>query len=138
MRFVRWLLVPVTAFAVWAGTLLLGIAGSSLLDSWCPPDLMVSGICTAPWHRPAMDALEMVCAAVAAVGFIALPAAVAPAYRVHVGAICFTVGGLLTIALAISGALWAPAAVAAIAGLITLWAIISRSRPRAPLRTSDP
>lgn len=138
MTLVRWLLVPVTAFGVWGGTLLLGIAASSLLDSFCPPDLMVSGICTASWHRPAMAALEMMCAAIAAVGFIALPAAVAPAYRVRVGVVCFVVGGVLTIELAIAGALWAPAAVAAIAGIMTLWAAISRSRPRAPLGTPNP
>ena len=138
MTLVRWLLVPVTAFAVWAGTLLLGIAGSSLLDSLCPPDQMVSGVCTASWHRPAMAALEMLCAAIAAGGFIALPAAVAPAYRVRVGAACFVVGGVLTIELAIAGALWAPAAVASIAGILTLWAVISRSRPHVPLRTSNP
>jgi hypothetical protein len=64
---VRWALVPVTAFGVWFGTLLIGIGGSSLLDSLCPPDLMISGICTAPWHGPAMhrDGVR-----IAAVGFI--------------------------------------------------------------------
>jgi hypothetical protein len=127
---VRWALVPVTAFGVWFGTLLIGIGGSSLLDSLCPPDLMISGICTAPWHGPAMTALEMACAAIAAVGFIALPAIVAPAYHIPVAVGCFVVGGLLTIELAIAGALWAPAAVAAIAGVITLWLTISRSRRR--------
>jgi hypothetical protein len=125
---VRWALVPVTAFAVWVGTLLIGIGGSSLLDSLCPPDLMISGVCTAPWHEPAMTGLEMLCAAIAAVGFIALPVKVAPAYPVHVAVACFVVGGLLTIELAISGALWAPSAVAAIAGVVTLRMTISRSR----------
>jgi hypothetical protein len=130
-------LVPVTAFAVWLGTLLLGIGVSSLLDSMCPPDLMLSGICTAPWHQPAMTALEMMCAAIAAVGFIALPARVAPAYHVHVAVVCFVAGGLLTIELAIAGALWAPAAIAAIAGIITLRMTISRSRPGLRRRQSD-
>jgi uncharacterized protein (DUF983 family) len=77
-----------------------------------------------------MTALETVCAAMAAVGFIALPAAVAPAYRIVVAVGCFVVGGLLTIELAVAGGLWAPAAVAAIAGVITLWLTISRSRRR--------
>jgi hypothetical protein len=126
----RWALVPVTAFAVWLGALLIGIGGASLLDSLCPPDLMISGICTAPWHGPAMTALEMVCAGIAAVGFIGLPAMVAPAYHMPVAVGCFVVGGLLTIELAIAGALWAPAAVAAIAGVITLWLTMSRSRRR--------
>jgi hypothetical protein len=127
---VRWALVPVTAFAVWFGTLLIGIGGSNLLDSLCPPDLMISGVCTAPWHEPALTALETVCAAIAAVGFIAWPAMVAPAYDIPVAVRCFVVGGLLTLELAIAGALWAPAAVAAIAGVSTLWLTISRSRRR--------
>lgn len=128
MNAIRWAFVPVTAFAVWFGTLVIGIGGSSLLDWLCPPDLMVSGACTAPWHQPAMTALEMLCAAVAAVGFIALPAAVAPAHRVQVAVGCFLVGGLLTIELAIAGALWVPSAVAALAGAATLFLTISRSR----------
>jgi hypothetical protein len=134
---VRWALVPVTAFAVWLVTLLLGIGGSNLLDSLCPPDLMISGICTAPWHGPAMTALETLCAAIAAVGFIALPARVAPAYHIPVAVGCFVVGGLLTIELAIAGALWVPAAVAAIAGVATLCLTISRFR-RSRSRISSP
>lgn len=120
MTAVRWFLVPVTAFAVWFGTLLIGITGSTLLDSLCPPDLMVSGLCTAAWHRPAMAALEMMCACIAAVGFIVLPAKMAPAYRPFVGVVCFVVGGLLTFQLAMAGALWWPSAVAAIAGILAL------------------
>jgi hypothetical protein len=133
---VRWALVPLTAFAVWSGTLLTGIAGSSLLDSLCPPELMVSGACMAAWHRPAMAGLEMICAGMAAVGFIALPAKVAPAYKVHVAIICFVVGGLLTIALAVAGALWAPAAVASIAGAITLRRTISGVHRRNSVSTN--
>ena len=120
MAVVRWILVPVTAFAVWVVTLLAGIAGSVLLDSLCPPDLMISGLCTAAWHRPAMAGLEMICAFIAAIGFIVLPAKVAPAYPAVVAVACFAVGGLLTVQLAIDGALWGPAAVAAISGTMAL------------------
>ena len=127
MTAVRWILVPVTAFAVWAGTLLIGISGVSLLDSLCPPDLMVSGACMASWHRPAMAGLEMLCATIAAVGFVILPALVAPAHRIHVAVVCFVVGGLLTLVLAIAGALWAPSAVAAIAGVTALRMSVSRA-----------
>ena len=130
MTAVRWALVPVSAFAVWFGALLTGIAGSTLLDSLCPADLMISGVCTAPWHRPAMMGLEMLCAAIAAVGFIVVPAAVAPAYHVPVAVGCFVVGGMLTIELAIAGDLWAPATVAAAVGVVTLWLTITRSGQR--------
>lgn len=127
---IRWLLVPVIALTVWFGTLLMGIAGSTLLDSLCPPELLVSGLCTAPWHRPAMASLEMICACFAAVGFIVLPVKMAPAYRPFVGVVCFVVGGLLTFQLAIAGALWLPSAVAAIAGVVALGTTI-RSHQRA-------
>lgn len=127
---VRWLLVPLTAFAVWVGTLLVGIGGVSLLDSMCPPDLMVSGLCTAAWHRPAMAGLEMLCAGIAAIGFIVLPAKVAPTHRVQVAVVCFVVGGLLTSALAVAGALWWPSAVAAIAGIAALRIITNESARR--------
>jgi len=125
---VRWLLVPLTALAVWVGTLLIGIGASGLLDSLCPPELMVSGLCTAPWHRPAMAAVEMICAGIAAAGFIALPVRVAPAYRPQVAVACFVAGGLFTIQLAIAGAMWAPAVVAATVGVIVLGRTISRAR----------
>ena len=29
--------------------------GYNLLDSLCPPELMVSGACTAPWYAPAVE-----------------------------------------------------------------------------------
>jgi hypothetical protein len=129
---VRWLLVPVTAFAVWIGALLIGIVGSTLLDSLCPPNLMISGLCTAAWHRPAMAGLEMICACIAAVGFIVLPAKVAPAYRSFVAVACFVVGGLFTFQLAVAGALWWPSAAAAIAGSIAL-AVTIRLTSAGPL-----
>ena len=137
MTAVRWILVPITAFAVWAGTLLIGISGVTLLDSLCPPDLMVSGACMAPWHRPAMAGLEMLCAGIAAVGFVILPAWVAPVYRVHVAVVCFVVGGLLTLALAIAGALWASAVVAAIAGATALRVTVSRASTAFPQRHTN-
>jgi hypothetical protein len=124
----RWLLVPLTAFAVWAGTLLLGLGGITLLDALCPEDLMVSGLCTASWYRPAMAALEMFCAGTAAVAFIMLPARVAPSYRVQVAIGCFALGAVLTALLAVAGALWAPAVVAGVAGSIALGALIRRPR----------
>jgi hypothetical protein len=136
MTALRWILVPVTAFAVWAATLLIGIAGTSVLDSLCPADLMISGICTASWYRPATAALEVFCAALAAFGFMTLPAKVAPAFHVLVAAACFVLGGLLTIELALAGDLWLPALVAGLVGSARFWAIVSKARRR-PVHTPD-
>ena len=70
----------------------------------------------------------MICAGIAAAGFIALPVRVAPAYRTQVAVACFVAGGLFTIQLAIAGAMWAPAVVAAAVGAIVLGRTISRAR----------
>jgi len=122
----RWILVPVTAFSVWAALLLTGLMGVDVLDSLCPPDLMISGLCTAWWHRPAMTGLEMICAGLAAAGFVALPARVAPAHRVTVALLCFVLGALFTVELATSGEMWAPSTVAALVGVMTLRRTIRR------------
>ena len=126
---VRWIVVPLTAFAVWVGTLVVGISGVTVLDSLCPPELMVSGLCTASWHPPALAALEMFCAGIAAIGFVVLPAKVAPAHRARVAVVCFVVGGVLTSGLAVAAALWWPSAVAAIAGIIALRITTKRLAP---------
>ena len=126
MTALRWILVPVTAFSVWAAILLTGLIGVDLLDSLCPPDLMISGLCTAWWHRPAMTGLEMICAGLAAAGFVALPTRVAPAHRVTVALLCFVLGALFTVELATSGEMWAPSTVAALVGVMTLRRTISR------------
>jgi hypothetical protein len=124
----RWILVPVTAFSVWAALLLTGLMGVDVLDSLCPPDLMISGLCTAWWHRPAITGLEMICAGLAAAGFVALPARVAPAHRVNVALVCFVLGALFTVELASSGQMWAPSAVAALVGVMTLRRTIRQTR----------
>jgi hypothetical protein len=125
MRIVRWLLVPPAAFAAWVGALLLGLAGINALDALCPPDLMISGVCTAAWHPPAMRVLEAVCAAVAAAGVVVAPALIAPAYRVAVATICFFAGAAFAVFMAWAGGLWIALAAAALSGT-TVWYVCVR------------
>jgi hypothetical protein len=128
MRVIRWLLVPLSALGVWAVALLLGLGGVNLLDSLCPPDLMVSGLCTAWWHQPAMTLLEMLCAGVAAAGVIVVPTLAAPAYRVQVATIVFAAGAVFATSMARAGGLWAPFAAAAVTGAIALYSCVARWR----------
>ena len=128
MPVIRWLLVPVSAFAVWIAALLLGVGGINALDSLCPPDLLVSGLCTAWWYQPATTGLEMMCAGMAAAGVVSVPAQVAPAHRIQVATIFFIAGAVFTTSLALAGDLWKPSAAAALSGTTTLYVCVRRWR----------
>jgi hypothetical protein len=128
LRVVRWLLVPASAFGVWVAVLLAGLGGVNLLDSLCPPDLMISGLCTAWWHQPAMTLLESACAGIAAAGVVLIPALVAPGYRIQVAAIFFAAGAVFATALAGAGGMWGPLLTAAVTGTAALYAGMTRWR----------
>ena len=122
----RWLLVPVTGAAVWFGVLALGIAGYATLDSLCPPSLVVSGMCTAPWHSPAVEALMLTCTALVSAGVVIAPALIAPSHRFEVAAVAYGCGAAFAIYTARGGGLWAPFFVAALVGSASLWLAASK------------
>jgi hypothetical protein len=126
MTVIRWTLVPLAAFAVWVVTLLAGITGHDVLASLCPQELMISGVCTAWWHDPAVRVLEMACAAFAAAAFVTIPAMIAPAHRVRVALVAFGCGAVLSAFLAIAADLWLPFGAAAVTGSIALFWSMSR------------
>jgi hypothetical protein len=51
MRWVRWLLLIPGAWLAWSVALVSGIAVHSALESLCPPERVISGMCTATWFR---------------------------------------------------------------------------------------
>jgi len=126
--------VPLSALAVWFGVALLGLAAYNLLDSLCPPELMVSGACTAPWYASAVEGVILLCTGLAAAGIVIIPALVAPAWRVEVSTFAFACGALFAIYAALDASLWLAFVVAAIAGSISLWGVFAvrrRSNPQA-------
>ncbi len=129
MNLIRWALVPLSAIAVWLAGILVGIAGISLLDSLCPPELMVSGSCTAAWHTLAVEALMLLCTAAVSAGIVVIPACVAPAKRFLVAALAFGCGALFAMYAASGGYLWGPFVVAGLTGSASLWFAASKWRP---------
>lgn len=128
MNVMRWALVPLSAIAVWHAVLLVGIAGISLLDRFCPPELMVSGACTATWHAPAVEALMILCTAIVSAGIVVIPAYVAPAKRFHVAALAFGCGAVFALYGASGGDLWGPFFVAGLTGAGSLWFVASKCK----------
>jgi hypothetical protein len=137
MRGLRWVLVPVSAFVVWAATLLLGLAGVNVLDSFCPPQQMVSGSCIAPWHQPGVEALIIVCAGLAAFGIVVVTALVAPGHKLRVAVVAFACGALFAGYFAQSGDAWGAFLAAAAGGSSGLWLVASRWRRSPALASPD-
>lgn len=125
----RWLLTPIAAGAVWCGVLGIGFVAIGALDRLCPPDLVISGACVAPWHAPAVDGVALSCTALAATGIVLAPAATAPRGRRWVALAAFAGGAVFASVVASGGGAWAPFTVAAIAGSLALRWAWSRWRP---------
>jgi hypothetical protein len=117
----RWILVPVSAIVAFYAPTVVAIAGFSLINRLCPPELMVSGSCTASWSGLATEALVILCAALSAIGVVLVPALVAPERKLKVATLAFTGGALLAIYIALHGSLWELLTAALVGGGLALW-----------------
>lgn len=97
---VRWALALGSVAAAPGGVLLVAVQATALLDRLCPPAMMVSGLCTAPWYPAAELGAYTLAAALGGWAIVAWPAALAPRARRAVAALA---AGL---ALAITASGW--------------------------------
>ena len=125
----RWVLAPIGGLVAWHATLFLGLVAVGVLDSMCPPDEMVSGMCQADWYEPAFDALVAVFSGISAVLVVLVPALIAPTHRLRMAWIAYGVGAAFAIFFALGTSLYPPAA-AALLGGATAVAIAHRLWPR--------
>jgi hypothetical protein len=130
IKLVRWLSVPIAAIAVWYVVLLIGIALVGVLDSLCPPDLVVSGLCTAPWYGPVFEALLLICTAAVAAALVIVPALVAPAHQFGVAVIAYSCGAVVAVYVAFGAFAWGPFVASALSGSAALW--LAAAKWRAP------
>ena len=120
MRLLRWLLLLPSTYIAWWVALLVGIVYVSFLDWLCPPELVVSGSCTASWHRLALDA-GVVAGAGLAAGLVMLTAIlVAPSHRRLVATIAFGLGSISAMYIAHESDSWVAGAAALAVGLVAL------------------
>ena len=120
MKVIRWVLLLPSAYAAWWVALFLGIAYVSVLDWLCPPELMVSGLCTATWYEPAFNAAFVVGAGLAA-GLIMLAVILmAPSHRRHVAILAFGSGSAFALYAAYETSLWGAFVAAFLTGLVAL------------------
>lgn len=125
-RAIRWILVPFSTVVVWSGAVWLGFKALNVLDSFCPPKLVESGACVAPWHEPSVEALVFVFAAVAAFAIVGVSALVAPAHKLRVAALTFAGGAIFALHVVLAAEMYGPFLTAAAGGSVALWLINAR------------
>lgn len=120
MTVIRWLLTLPSAALGWMAMFAAGFSMLALLQRLCPPELVVSGMCTASWYRSAETGAFALSAALGAALFIALPSLVAPAHRPRVAIAAWLLGCAWTtwLAVAVGGSIALPAAAAVASGLL--------------------
>ena len=114
----RWLLLLPAVFAAWVLAVVCGYLLLSYVESLCPPELMVSGMCTADWFPRASTAVFCFSAGLAAALIVLATALVAPAHKLRAIWIAYAVGAALACLLALEGRSWPELASALGAGAL--------------------
>ena len=137
MRAIRWLATAPLAFVGYAVAVLLVVALTSLLKRLCPPELLVSGLCTASWYAAAEVTAFAISTAVGAALFVALPALAAPGHRVRVALVAFAVGSAYAIWFVSQVGLGfaVPFTSAVASGAVTTWCFASKVKSAASQET---
>ena len=120
MKWLRWLMLLPSAYLAWWIALIVGFAYVAFLDWLCPPEQVVSGLCTASWHKPAVEA-GVVAGAGLAAGLVMLTVIlIAPAHRRLVAAIAFGLGSAAALYMAYETDVWGAGVAAIVVGLAAL------------------
>ncbi len=97
VEILRWVLVIPSAFAGWYTAFIIGLFLYAVADSFCPPDLMVSGSCQASWHGSLVDGLIIFGSCLSAILVLIFAVLVAPSNRILVAKIIYTGGVIFAI-----------------------------------------
>lgn len=114
----RWLALIPACVAAWYVALFIGLYVHGIVDSFCPPELVVSGFCEASWFPAAEQAV--ICFGVALSAFLVVltAALVAPAHRVLVSKAALAIGTVVAIIVAVETDTYIELAAAVLAGII--------------------
>ena len=92
IRTLRWLLVAPMAVLGWLIAFTSTLALYSLIDTYCPDQYRVSGLCSWEWALLAQDVLIVLGAAISAVLFVSFATLTAPVYKARAATAAFLVG----------------------------------------------
>ncbi len=114
----RWLALIPACITAWYVALFIGLYAHGIVDSFCPPELVVSGFCEASWFPAAEQAV--ICFGVALSAFLVVltAALVAPTHRVLASKAALVVGTVVAIIFAVETDTYFELAAAVLAGIL--------------------
>jgi hypothetical protein len=122
VRWVRWLLLVPGAWLAWSVALVSGMAVHSALESLCPPEQVISGMCTATWFRYAERITICAGVGLAAALILLTSTLIAPSHRAIVIVATLCVGSAAALVMGVLASAYAELATAlVVGGLTTVW-----------------
>ena len=118
----------------------IGVIGFYVLETLCPEELIVSGLCYAAWFSPSANALVILIAGLVAFGIIVTTTAVAPSHKWWVALMSYISGpavATFVVSTSFVGVL-GPLAGAAAGGTAALAILWRRTRPQSPALSPRP
>jgi hypothetical protein len=134
----RWLGIAPAALAGWYLAIAIGLYVHGLLDSFCPPDDVVSGMCLASWYPLASRVVICFGAALAAFLVVVASAFVAPSHRYRVAWIAFAIGAGVALVMSVAASTYMELFVALTAGLFAVWIVRRLATKLAPNNSFKP
>lgn len=127
INLLRWIGIVPTVIAGWYLALITGLFLFASLDSLCPPEELVSGMCNASWYPLASRLLICFGAALSAFLVVLVASLVAPSQRKAVAWVAYAIGAVIAFYMAIlasrSSSHYLELMTALIAGLLAVWAV---------------
>lgn len=126
----RWIGLLPAALAGWVLAFFIALAMFGWLDSFCPPEEMVSGMCGASWYPLASQAVVCFGAGLSAFFVVGAAAWVAPSHRRVVAWVSFGVGASIAVLVGVvsGGGLIAELITALASGLLAVGLVHKLSR----------
>ena len=139
MRFVRWAAVVPISIGSWYLALIIGLAVRALVESLCPEEQMVSGMCTANWFLTAEKFMFCCGAALSAFFVVASASFVAPAEKSLVSCVALAAGSAVAPLFAVQAHAWAEFVSAIAAGALAVFgvrAVVAQPKIQADVHAS--
>ena len=121
LRAIRWALALASPVLGYLFSIIGSVFGASALRHLCPPELLVSGMCTARWYASAELAVIAAFVALGASLFVALPVVCAPSHKRWVALVAYAAVAIVVSVFTWQAGLrfWPPYAAALASGGVT-------------------
>lgn len=124
IRVLRWIaVIPACILAWYAAALFAGIYVLGVVDSFCPPELVVSGMCTASWYPAAERTVICFGVGLSALFVIVTAAAVSPTHKIFVSRLALGVGCVVAGIMGVMASAYLELIAAILAGICALFLV---------------